>query len=240
MTFLNALALNDWSSRSSAVASGGQTSGVQQLSRGGHDPLGVRKHQPRGLLHRGAEWDRYWWHRGRCHRVRTVSTTQNKYNWKHIQRNKPQGVAIHVGVKVCFCLQSSSLSDHLRVSASRSVVGVPTCHCLIQLQSGRRYVIAVRAVNVGGPSDRSDVITVKTTGGRSHGSRTEIHFSSNVSFFQFCEKSQVNKNIFLYIYLLMCVRAIEYWGENHVCEFVYDHVLTHFYACVVWSALYIQ
>uniref|UniRef100_A0AAQ5YZ57 Fibronectin type III and SPRY domain containing 2 n=1 Tax=Amphiprion ocellaris TaxID=80972 RepID=A0AAQ5YZ57_AMPOC len=41
---------------------------------------------------------------------------------------------------------------------------VPTCQCLIQLQAGRRYLISVRAVNIGGPSDRSEVITVSTTG----------------------------------------------------------------------------
>lgn len=48
--------------------------------------------------------------------------------------------------------------------SSRSIVAVPTCQCLIQLQTGRRYLIYVRAVNIGGPSDRSEVITVSTTG----------------------------------------------------------------------------
>ncbi|XP_037651319.1 fibronectin type III and SPRY domain-containing protein 2 [Sebastes umbrosus] len=47
---------------------------------------------------------------------------------------------------------------------TESVVAVPTCQCLIQLQTGRRYLISVRAVNIGGPSDRSEVITVSTTG----------------------------------------------------------------------------
>ncbi|TMS13236.1 Fibronectin type III and SPRY domain-containing protein 2 [Larimichthys crocea] len=46
----------------------------------------------------------------------------------------------------------------------RSIVAVPTCQCLIQLQTGRRYLISVRAVNIGGPSDSSEVITVSTTG----------------------------------------------------------------------------
>uniref|UniRef100_A0AAQ4NVQ4 Fibronectin type III and SPRY domain containing 2 n=1 Tax=Gasterosteus aculeatus aculeatus TaxID=481459 RepID=A0AAQ4NVQ4_GASAC len=43
-------------------------------------------------------------------------------------------------------------------------VAVPTCQCLIQLQAGRRYLICVRAVNIGGPSSRSEVISVSTTG----------------------------------------------------------------------------
>uniref|UniRef100_A0A8C6PWU8 Fibronectin type III and SPRY domain containing 2 n=1 Tax=Nothobranchius furzeri TaxID=105023 RepID=A0A8C6PWU8_NOTFU len=41
---------------------------------------------------------------------------------------------------------------------------VPTCQCLIQLQTSRRYLISVRAVNVGGPSEKSEVVTVSTTG----------------------------------------------------------------------------
>nr|XP_040025247.1 fibronectin type III and SPRY domain-containing protein 2 [Gasterosteus aculeatus aculeatus]XP_040025253.1 fibronectin type III and SPRY domain-containing protein 2 [Gasterosteus aculeatus aculeatus] len=47
---------------------------------------------------------------------------------------------------------------------AESVVAVPTCQCLIQLQAGRRYLICVRAVNIGGPSSRSEVISVSTTG----------------------------------------------------------------------------
>ncbi|KAM9861284.1 fibronectin type III and SPRY domain-containing protein 2 [Aulostomus maculatus] len=47
---------------------------------------------------------------------------------------------------------------------TESVVAVPTCQCLIQLQARRRYLVSVRAVNIGGPSDRSEVITVSSTG----------------------------------------------------------------------------
>lgn len=50
------------------------------------------------------------------------------------------------------------------ISSPRSIVAVPTCQCLIQLQKGRRYFISVRAVNIGGPSDRSDVVTVSMKG----------------------------------------------------------------------------
>ncbi|XP_008284863.1 fibronectin type III and SPRY domain-containing protein 2 [Stegastes partitus] len=47
---------------------------------------------------------------------------------------------------------------------TESIVAVPTCQCLIQLQAGRRYLISVRAVNIGGPSVRSGDTTVSTTG----------------------------------------------------------------------------
>uniref|UniRef100_A0A8C7JBQ2 Fibronectin type III and SPRY domain containing 2 n=1 Tax=Oncorhynchus kisutch TaxID=8019 RepID=A0A8C7JBQ2_ONCKI len=47
---------------------------------------------------------------------------------------------------------------------TESIVAVPTCESLIQLESGRQYLIYVRAVNIGGPSDRSQAFTVSTTG----------------------------------------------------------------------------
>ncbi|XP_068608777.1 fibronectin type III and SPRY domain-containing protein 2 [Brachionichthys hirsutus] len=47
---------------------------------------------------------------------------------------------------------------------TESIVAVPNCQSLIQLQAGRRYLISVRAVNIGGPSNRSEVVTVSTTG----------------------------------------------------------------------------
>ncbi|KAM8877623.1 fibronectin type III and SPRY domain-containing protein 2 [Synchiropus picturatus] len=49
-------------------------------------------------------------------------------------------------------------------ATTESIVGVPTCQCLIQLQAGRQFHISVKAVNIGGPSDRSEVVTVSTTG----------------------------------------------------------------------------
>ncbi|XP_040889909.1 fibronectin type III and SPRY domain-containing protein 2 [Toxotes jaculatrix] len=55
-------------------------------------------------------------------------------------------------------------SDGTESSVTESIVAVPTCQCLIQLQTGRRYLISVRAVNIGGPSVRSEVITVSTAG----------------------------------------------------------------------------
>ncbi|XP_019909576.2 fibronectin type III and SPRY domain-containing protein 2 isoform X2 [Esox lucius] len=47
---------------------------------------------------------------------------------------------------------------------TESIVAVPTCECLIQLQPGRQYLISVRAVNIGGPSNKSEPICISTTG----------------------------------------------------------------------------
>ncbi|XP_036390930.1 fibronectin type III and SPRY domain-containing protein 2 isoform X2 [Megalops cyprinoides] len=47
---------------------------------------------------------------------------------------------------------------------TESIVAIPTCECLIQLQPDKLYSIAVRAVNIGGPSDRSNIVTVRTIG----------------------------------------------------------------------------
>uniref|UniRef100_A0A667WYK4 Fibronectin type III and SPRY domain containing 2 n=1 Tax=Myripristis murdjan TaxID=586833 RepID=A0A667WYK4_9TELE len=55
-------------------------------------------------------------------------------------------------------------TDGSQSNITESVVAVPTCQCLIQLQRGRRYLISVRAVNIGGPSERSEALTVSTTG----------------------------------------------------------------------------
>lgn len=59
----------------------------------------------------------------------------------------------------------------------RSIVAVPTCQCLIQLQPGQRYLISVRAVNIGGPSDRSEPITITTTGEKQLGSAFSLFFA---------------------------------------------------------------
>lgn len=55
-------------------------------------------------------------------------------------------------------------ADHCSISLPRSVVGIPICESLIQLQPGQSYTICVRALNVGGPSARSTPATVRTTG----------------------------------------------------------------------------
>uniref|UniRef100_A0A8C7XF48 Fibronectin type III and SPRY domain containing 2 n=1 Tax=Oryzias sinensis TaxID=183150 RepID=A0A8C7XF48_9TELE len=55
-------------------------------------------------------------------------------------------------------------TDGTQSSITESIVAVPTCQCLIQLLSGRRYLICVRAVNIGGPSDKSDPVYISTSG----------------------------------------------------------------------------
>nr|XP_035924601.1 fibronectin type III and SPRY domain-containing protein 2 isoform X3 [Halichoerus grypus] len=47
---------------------------------------------------------------------------------------------------------------------TESVVGIPSCESLVQLQPRQTYTIYVRALNVGGPSARSEPVTVHTTG----------------------------------------------------------------------------
>lgn len=51
-------------------------------------------------------------------------------------------------------------------SPPRSVVGIPACESLVQLQPRQSYTMSVRALNMGGPSARSDPVTVHTTGTR--------------------------------------------------------------------------
>ncbi|XP_051920161.1 fibronectin type III and SPRY domain-containing protein 2 [Hippocampus zosterae] len=55
-------------------------------------------------------------------------------------------------------------SDCNEKGITESVVAVPTCQCLIQLQAGHCYLISVRAVNIGGLSDRSKEIRISTSG----------------------------------------------------------------------------
>ncbi|KAL4660740.1 fibronectin type III and SPRY domain-containing protein 2 isoform X2 [Arapaima gigas] len=49
-------------------------------------------------------------------------------------------------------------------SITESIVAIPTCECLTQLQPDRQYSVGVRAVNIGGPSDRSKPVIIQTTG----------------------------------------------------------------------------
>lgn len=74
--------------------------------------------------------------------------------------------------------KGSDVIIFLICSFSRSIVAVPTCQCLIQLQTGRHYLISVRAVNVGGPSDRSEVITIATKGKHFKGGKECWHITT--------------------------------------------------------------
>ncbi|KAE8617929.1 hypothetical protein XENTR_v10009227 [Xenopus tropicalis] len=49
-------------------------------------------------------------------------------------------------------------------SVTESIVGIPICESLIQLQPNQTYSISVKAVNVGGPSESSKSVSIRTTG----------------------------------------------------------------------------
>uniref|UniRef100_A0A9L0RYG5 Fibronectin type III and SPRY domain containing 2 n=1 Tax=Equus caballus TaxID=9796 RepID=A0A9L0RYG5_HORSE len=58
---------------------------------------------------------------------------------------------------------------------TESVVGIPTCEALVQLQPRQSYTIYVRALNMGGPSARSQPATVHTTGSYFHLNEQTCH-----------------------------------------------------------------
>uniref|UniRef100_A0A3B1JQS3 Fibronectin type III and SPRY domain containing 2 n=1 Tax=Astyanax mexicanus TaxID=7994 RepID=A0A3B1JQS3_ASTMX len=61
-----------------------------------------------------------------------------------------------------YTLELSEADTHS--SVTESIVAIPTCECLVQLQPWKRYVIHIRAVNIGGASERSPPITISSTG----------------------------------------------------------------------------
>ncbi|XP_006885195.1 PREDICTED: fibronectin type III and SPRY domain-containing protein 2 isoform X2 [Elephantulus edwardii] len=64
---------------------------------------------------------------------------------------------------------------------TESVVGIPTCESLVQLQPRQSYTIYVRALNVGGPSERSEPATVSTTGSYFHLDKDTCHPGLTIS-----------------------------------------------------------
>ncbi|XP_043410590.1 fibronectin type III and SPRY domain-containing protein 2 isoform X2 [Prionailurus bengalensis] len=64
---------------------------------------------------------------------------------------------------------------------TESVVGIPTREALVQLQPRQRYTIYVRALSVGGPSARSDPVTVYTTGSFFHLNQHTCHSGLTIS-----------------------------------------------------------
>ncbi|XP_075414160.1 fibronectin type III and SPRY domain-containing protein 2 isoform X2 [Tenrec ecaudatus] len=58
---------------------------------------------------------------------------------------------------------------------TESVVGIPTCEALVQLQPRQTYTLYVRALNVGGPSARSKPATIHTTGSYFHLNKDTCH-----------------------------------------------------------------
>lgn len=61
-----------------------------------------------------------------------------------------------------YTLELSEADTHS--SVTESIVAIPTCECLVQLQPWKHYIIHIRAVNIGGASERSPPITISTTG----------------------------------------------------------------------------
>ncbi|XP_044294894.1 LOW QUALITY PROTEIN: fibronectin type III and SPRY domain-containing protein 2 [Varanus komodoensis] len=47
---------------------------------------------------------------------------------------------------------------------TETIVGIPNCETLIPLEPRHHYLISVRAVNMGGPSEKSDPVAVLSTG----------------------------------------------------------------------------
>nr|H0UZ81.2 RecName: Full=Fibronectin type III and SPRY domain-containing protein 2 [Cavia porcellus] len=63
-----------------------------------------------------------------------------------------------------YTVELTQVEEPAASGVTESVVGIPICESLIQLQPGQSYTICVRALNVGGPSARSTPATVRTTG----------------------------------------------------------------------------
>ncbi|XP_034988109.2 fibronectin type III and SPRY domain-containing protein 2 [Zootoca vivipara] len=47
---------------------------------------------------------------------------------------------------------------------TESIVGIPNCEALIQLEPGHNYLLSVKAVNMGGSSERSEPVSILSTG----------------------------------------------------------------------------
>uniref|UniRef100_A0A3B4DBQ3 Fibronectin type III and SPRY domain containing 2 n=1 Tax=Pygocentrus nattereri TaxID=42514 RepID=A0A3B4DBQ3_PYGNA len=78
-----------------------------------------------------------------------------------------------------YTLELSEADNHS--SVTESIVAIPTCECLVQLQPWKRYIINIRAVNIGGASERSQPITISTTGTLFHLLKETAHPSLSVS-----------------------------------------------------------
>ncbi|XP_060035508.1 fibronectin type III and SPRY domain-containing protein 2 isoform X2 [Erinaceus europaeus] len=63
-----------------------------------------------------------------------------------------------------YTVEITPLDTPDNLGITESVVGIPSCESLVQLQPGHSYSICVRAVSIGGPSAPSQPVTVCTTG----------------------------------------------------------------------------
>ncbi|MBN3272117.1 FSD2 protein, partial [Polyodon spathula] len=71
--------------------------------------------------------------------------------------------------------------ERSETAVTESIVGIPTYESIIQLLSGQSYLIYVRAVNIGGPSERSDSVIIYTTGTLFHLNEETAHSSLAIS-----------------------------------------------------------
>ncbi|XP_043933575.1 fibronectin type III and SPRY domain-containing protein 2 [Protopterus annectens] len=63
-----------------------------------------------------------------------------------------------------YTVELCKINEEDENAVTESITGIPTCEALIPLEQGQQYLIYVRAVNVGGPSELSDPISIYTTG----------------------------------------------------------------------------
>ncbi|KAK2539467.1 Fsd2 [Columba livia] len=63
-----------------------------------------------------------------------------------------------------YTVELSKLTDEENGEITESIVGIPNCEVLIHLQPTQSYRICVRALNLGGSSERSEPVLIHTTG----------------------------------------------------------------------------
>ncbi|XP_010177185.1 PREDICTED: fibronectin type III and SPRY domain-containing protein 2 [Mesitornis unicolor] len=63
-----------------------------------------------------------------------------------------------------YTVELSKLTDEENDDITESIVGIPNCEVLIHLQARQSYRICVRALNLGGSSERSEPVVIHTTG----------------------------------------------------------------------------
>ncbi|XP_073706615.1 fibronectin type III and SPRY domain-containing protein 2 isoform X1 [Garra rufa] len=80
-----------------------------------------------------------------------------------------------------YTLEFQEASTDGGCSTTESIVAIPSCECLVQLQPWKRYIIHIRAVNIGGPSDRSEPLQISTTGTFFHLLEDTAHPSLSLS-----------------------------------------------------------
>ncbi|KAM6257373.1 fibronectin type III and SPRY domain-containing protein 2 [Porphyrio hochstetteri] len=63
-----------------------------------------------------------------------------------------------------YMVELSKLPDEENGDVTESIVGIPNCEVLVHLQPTQSYRICVRALNLGGSSERSEPVLIHTTG----------------------------------------------------------------------------